>query len=286
MIPLNNCCDGIYRSFDIHFTSVCDNHCSYCIDKRTTYHPDNKRPDWKKMADTVLCNKNEINDILILGGEPFLYQDELLSFVSRIKQNSNLGVYITTSFPKTIYDDKCQTFLEILNIVDGINISAHHFIQSKADKVRGTRSEFKRNEVYKFLPHKEKIRICLNLVKGSLDDKKEIKRAVKFFDDFGSIKLNELQHATESFVSFENIMGIKFPSPYYHGCQTNINNLFPDSKSEIILKRSCFMVEPSLKAGLKDGLKLLYKKFFLSSMPERVFGVVFEDGKLQPRWRI
>ena len=27
-----NCCDGIYNSFDVHFTSACDNKCSHCVD--------------------------------------------------------------------------------------------------------------------------------------------------------------------------------------------------------------------------------------------------------------
>ena len=27
-----NCCDGIYNSFDVHFTSACDNKCAHCID--------------------------------------------------------------------------------------------------------------------------------------------------------------------------------------------------------------------------------------------------------------
>lgn len=25
-----NCCDGIYNSFDVHFTSACDNKCAHC----------------------------------------------------------------------------------------------------------------------------------------------------------------------------------------------------------------------------------------------------------------
>lgn len=27
-----NCCDGIYNSFDVHFTSACDNKCAHCVD--------------------------------------------------------------------------------------------------------------------------------------------------------------------------------------------------------------------------------------------------------------
>lgn len=29
-----NCCDGIYNSFDVHFTSACDNKCGHCIDSK------------------------------------------------------------------------------------------------------------------------------------------------------------------------------------------------------------------------------------------------------------
>ena len=26
-----NCCDEIYNSFDVHFTSACDNKCAHCV---------------------------------------------------------------------------------------------------------------------------------------------------------------------------------------------------------------------------------------------------------------
>ena len=28
-----NCCDGRYNSFNVHFTSACDNNCRHCVDK-------------------------------------------------------------------------------------------------------------------------------------------------------------------------------------------------------------------------------------------------------------
>lgn len=275
----NNCCDGIYRSFDIHFTGICHNKCPYCIDKRTTYHPNNKAPDWRKIADTVLKHKYRIDDVLILGGEPLLFPKELLCLIKEIKKNSNLKVYMTTSFPESALID-WKTLARILVWVDGINISAHHYDDEKAREIRG--AKFPNKEFYLYFPYKEKIRICLNLVKGVLDTEEEIREAVSFFGGFGSIKLSELQHSPEHYVSFEKIMNMKLPSPYYHGCQTDISYLFPENKNKIILKRSCFMIEPTLKAGLKDGLKVLYKTLVPSY--DSVFGVIFEDGTLKPKW--
>jgi hypothetical protein len=39
-----------------------------------------------------------------------------------------------------------------------------------------------------------------------------------------SLTLSEIQNYTEYWVSFEELFGIKLPSPYSHGCQTFIEN--------------------------------------------------------------
>lgn len=282
IIPRNNCCDGIYKSFDVHFTSFCNNSCPYCIDKRTTYRSKNKFPDWKAMAETVLENKDRINDILILGGEPLLFPKELLAFVENVKSNSSLKIFITTSLPQCTTGREQKRFEKILSIIDGLNISAHHYDDKKASKIRNTIFDYPRSEIYSKLPYKNKIRICLNLVKGILDTREEIEQAIRYFGEFGSIKLSELQHAPDCYVSFENIMGIKLPSPYFNGCQTSVKRLFPDANCDIVLKRSCFLVEPSLKASIMDGIKVFHKRFFPAC--DSIFGVVFEDGTLRNGW--
>ena len=51
-----NCCDGIYNSFDVHFTSACDNKCKHCVDMR--YGGIGKsKPDVKAICDTIIKNK-------------------------------------------------------------------------------------------------------------------------------------------------------------------------------------------------------------------------------------
>lgn len=64
-----NCCDGIYNSFDIHFTSACDNNCKHCVDK--IYNGfDIKKPDVEKIVETIMSNQKGYDDVLFLGGEP------------------------------------------------------------------------------------------------------------------------------------------------------------------------------------------------------------------------
>ena len=72
-----NCCAGIYNSFDVHFTSACDNKCAHCIDK--CYDGLNiSKPDVNAIVKTIVENKEGLDDVLFLGGEPCLYLDELL----------------------------------------------------------------------------------------------------------------------------------------------------------------------------------------------------------------
>ena len=69
---LKNCCDGIYNSIDVHFTSACDNKCSYCIDTHYDGLKINK-PDVVAIAGTIIKNQDKFDDVLFLGGEPCLY---------------------------------------------------------------------------------------------------------------------------------------------------------------------------------------------------------------------
>lgn len=64
---IKNCCNGMYNSFDIHFTSSCDNKCNHCIDKRF-YGTKIKKPLFEeiKLSEIQQCfyklfNKNNNN---------------------------------------------------------------------------------------------------------------------------------------------------------------------------------------------------------------------------------
>lgn len=279
-----NCCDGIYNSFDVHFTSACDNKCAHCVDQcyEGLKIP---KPEKEKIVKTILDNKDGLDDVLFLGGEPCLYLEELLWCVKEIKDNSNLKVYVTTSVPKICYD-KREIFEKLIEELDGLNISAQHYKEDVADEIRKTKSQYDRQEFYNSLPHKEKIRINLNIVKPYLYTKEDLTECLKHYDamGFNSIKLSEIQHGAEYFVSFEKTFGIKgLGSPYSNGCQKylNMEEIIPGFKTPVLLKRSCFMCEETLKANLADGVKVMGTLF---RNPKNKYGVIYEDGSLQKGW--
>lgn len=278
-----NCCDGVYNSFDVHFTSVCDNNCKHCIDK--CYDGLNiVKPNVDAVVKTIVDNKEGLDDVLFLGGEPCLYLDELIDCVKQIKEKTNLKLFVTTSVPK-ICHDKYDKFIELIELLDGINLSVQHYNEEIADEIRRVKSTYDRQQFYKSLPYKDKIRINLNIVKPFLYTKEDLENCLRHYDSMGfnSIKLSEIQHGKDVFVSFEKTFGIKLGSPFSDGCQTylDMNKILPNFKTPVLLKRSCFMCEDTLKASFKDGIKVIYKAF---NKANNKYGVVYEDGSLKKGW--
>jgi len=277
-----NCCDGIYNSFDIHFTSVCDNNCAHCVDK--IYQGINvKKPNVSAILETIYANQEGYDDVLFLGGEPCLYLDELIDCVLEIKQNTKLKVFVTTAVPKTCFDNFAK-FQYLLMLVDGINLSVQHYKEDIADQIRQTTSKFDRQKFYASLPLKHKIRINLNIVKPYLYKPLDIIECLYHYDEMGfnEIKLSEIQHGAEHFVSFEKTFDRNLGSPFSTGCQKYLDkNILCRIKTPVLLKRSCFMCEETLKASLLDGVKVGYRLLF---PPTNKYGVIYEDGSLKSKW--
>jgi len=283
MIFNTNCCDGIYNSFDVHFTSNCDNKCSHCID--THYNGTNiQKPDIDSIINTIIKEQKGIDDVLFLGGEPCLYLEKLLTCIKQLRLKTKLKLYVTTSIPKICYDKK-DIFFEIISYCDGVNLSVQHYDENIANKIRKTISQYDRQSFYKELPYKDKIRINLNIVKPFLYTKEDISTCLRHYDKmkFNSIKLSEIQHGKDMYVSFANVFGIKMKSAYSYGCQTylDMNKILPNFYTPVLLKRSCFLCENTLKASLFDGIKILFK-FFKSN--KNKYGIIYENGKLESGW--
>ena len=278
-----NCCDGIYNSLDVHFTSACDNKCAHCIDKKFGGLKI-KAPDVAAIVETIARNAQGVDDVLFLGGEPCLYLDDLLACVRQIKSKTSLKVFVTTSVPK-ICQDQQHTFYALIDELDGINLSVQHHDEAVADQIRRTPSKYDRQAFYKNLPHKEKIRINLNVVKPYLHTRADLANCLRHYDamGFNSIKLSEIQHGKDVYVSFAEVFGFKMPSAYSHGCQTYLDtkSILPGFSTPLLLKRSCFLCEESLNASLADGIKMVAKIFRPS---KNKYGVVYENGSLQGGW--
>lgn len=283
-----NCCDGIYNSIDVHFTSACDNDCAHCVDKCYAGLNINK-PNVDAIVNTIVSNKEGLDDVLFLGGEPCLYLEELIDCVKKLRAKTDLKLYVTTSVP-LVCKEKYDLFLELIDLLDGINLSVQHYKEDVADQIRRTKSKYDRQAFYNSLPHKEKIRINLNIVKPYLYTKEDLTNCLIHYDKMGfnSIKLSEIQHGPDAYVSFEKIFGINLGSPFSDGCQKyldmkNLSSIceFKNFKTPVLLKRSCFMCEDTLKASFKDGLKVLLKPFMKKN---NKYGVIYEDGRLEKGW--
>lgn len=278
-----NCCDGIYNSFDVHFTSNCDNKCAHCIDLKYQGLGINK-PNIIDIANTIIDNQEGYDDVLFLGGEPCLYLAELIQCIRIIKRYTKLKVYVTTSVPKICYDRK-DLFNQLLYLIDGINLSVQHHDEKIADQIRRTISKYDRQSFYSSLLYKYKIRINLNIVKPYLYTKEDITNCLIHYDKMGfnSIKLSEIQHGKDYFVSFEKTFGINLGSPYSKGCQLylNMKEIIPSFKTPVLLKRSCFLCEETLKASMLDSVKVVYQIF---DKPKNKYGVVYENGYLTTKW--
>ena len=192
-----NCCDGIYNSLDVHFTSVCDNKCSHCVD--LCYAGLNiPKPDINAIVDTIVTNSNGVDDVLFLGGEPCLYLEDLVNCVKMLRERTNLKLFVTTSVPKICHDKK-ELFYELIDLLDGINLSVQHYKENVADEIRKTVSKYDRQKFYSELPNKHKIRINLNVVKPYLYLKEDLESCLRHYDamGFNSIKLSEIQHGKD-----------------------------------------------------------------------------------------
>lgn len=278
-----NCCDGIYNSFDVHFTSACDNKCAHCIDLKYQGLHINK-PDVNAITNTIIDNQEGYDDVLFLGGEPCLYLAELIQCIRIIKRHTKLKVYVTTSVPKICYDRQ-DLFHQLLYLIDGINLSVQHHNEKIADEIRKTTSKYDRQSFYSKLLYKYKIRINLNIVKPYLYTKEDITNCLMHYDKMGfnSIKLSEIQHGKDYFVSFEKTFGINLGSPYNKGCQLylNMEEIIPGFKTPVLLKRSCFLCEETLKASMLDSVKVVYQIF---DKPKNKYGVIYENGYLATKW--
>ena len=279
-----NCCDGIYNSFDVHFTSACDNKCKHCIDEKYDGKCINT-PNVDAIVKTIVDNQEGYDDVLFLGGEPCLYLDELLDCVRKIKKETNLKVFVTTAVPKICYD-RYGTFKELIDELDGLNLSTQHYKEDVADIIRNVPKSYDRQSFYKSLPNKEKIRINLNIVKPFLYTREDLTNCLMHYDNLGfnSIKLSEIQHGKDYFVTFEKTFDIKMKSPFYSGCQTYLDTskILPNMKTPLLLKRSCFLCEETLSASFMDGVKILSKVFEKES---NKYAVIYEDGSLENQWR-
>lgn len=283
-----NSCDGIYdNSLDVRFTRICDNACPFCIERNGIQ---GMETDVKKLiSSTIQSGKQEI---LILGGEPFILIEELCEYVKGIRPFVD-KIYITTSLPITIVNNY-QVFEEIMKNIDGLNVSLQHYDDSLNNlaihaKQPHTRIHSLLKRICGNRGYARKVRVSINLVKGLIDTSNKLNTFLKTMCELGiqHVKINELQHEEKLYISFQDIFKdelrlseIELKSPYSHGCQQTIQ-LKGYKNLKITLKRACFCVNDNLNANLSDMLKAFRKTF----VPiKQTHMVLYENGTLESGW--
>lgn len=279
-MTFTNSCDGYYKdSLDVRFTKMCDNSCPFCIEKSGITGKPTNVP-----AMIAATKESGKTTVLILGGEPFLLMSELKEYIEGIHLFVK-EIYITTSLPITIQEN-LDLFCEIANMVTGINISFQHYDDTKNNEIMHASRPYNRTELLKKLcdmGYADKFRVSINLVKGSIDTMEKIESFLWTMENLGvkHVKINELQHADELYISFEKAYGINLPSPFSHGCQNSIS--LSGHKLQITLKRACFCVNNSLKASFPDLCKAVIKRTTKKYCGHQM--VLYEDGTLSSGWK-
>ena len=258
----------------------CDNNCSFCIEKNGMHSLG--ETDSEKIISSI--NSADVTDILLLGGEPLLELPKVVNIVENIDPNKK--VYLTTSLPNTVLNDDndmSMNMLYLMDMLDGLNISFHGGNDEENINTLQASSKHSRLKLINRLAnlYPDKVRVCINLVKGHIDNEYKLLDVIDMLYKNGvrKIKVNELQHTPELYVSIEKILNRKWKSPYAYGCQT----IAYEGDLEITYKRSCFIVEPSLNPSIADFIKIIIKKLgFVKNNGK--FCVCYENGMVSNQW--
>lgn len=280
----NNICDQVLNEVQIHFTKKCSNKCIFCIDAMNKGISLNK-PNVSKIFVTLCSIKDNITDITISGGEPFLYINELYDLCKYIKTYLGKNLTVITSLPVQCEENKGK-FFDIISIIDNLIISPQHMNTEIGDRIRQSTTTFDRDKLLSQILYKNKVSLTLNLIKGYLDNKEDLIRNIRHYESLGfrKFKIAEMFDRDDLYVSFEKMFGIKMDAPFSRGCSSKHFDMTPyigETKSDFTVKRVCFYRCSHCKAHFTDLLKILIRPFFAKKY---FFGVIYENGELLPHW--
>lgn len=220
----------------------------------------------------------------ILGGEPLLFLDDCLEFVKGVSSQIDY-MFFTTSLPYTIVT-QWDKFEELMNLTQALSVSIQSTDWVENNRILRAKKDFNRIELLERIvgEFNDKTTVILNLVKGGIDSSDKLWNTLDDLNDIGvsRVRINELQKAGESYVNFEELAEIELGSPYAHGCKTFLDDFYPGM--QVLVKRSCFMVERSLSASEEDLAKMLDKEANPEKYAWQQSNVLYEDGKLEGYW--
>lgn len=203
----DNFCGGNFKDWlEVLLTKDCNGICTWCVEKGG-YHP-KKKISPQKLAEII--NKSKYKNIILLGGEPTLYNG-----INILKNNVKKNLYITTNGSNF---DKLYGFY-------GVNISIHDCILQFNNSITGINIDI--HELFKFCKtFKGKIRFNCNLIKEYIDTRHKILNYIRWAKDLGvkHIRFAELKNSNEKFVNLGKLFNYKYglnENPFIFGCNKN-----------------------------------------------------------------
>ena len=195
---------------DLVFNNKCNFNCPFCI-ARTKSYSDSDLGKWKKaIKKTLEVFKEEIDSLIILGGEATVDPDFFvkLDYIDEITKDNHIFTILTTNG----YMLKNDKFLEKVtkSSIDSINISVMHYDHEKNNMLMGantlTREEL--NHIYNELHKSGKtVRFNTNVAKNNLNNVKEMEEYIKFFKGcYDVIKFTPLMK-TDMFNTTDSVLG-------------------------------------------------------------------------------
>lgn len=260
-----NFCGGNYQDWiEVMLTPKCNGSCTWCVEN-DGYHP-KEEVSWRVLVDRIW--KVGKKNVILLGGEPSLYED-LDLLVHRLK-SQGFNVYLTTNGSRTTRLTK-----EVYGLT-GLNISIHHYDMERNRDIVGiklNKALLKANIKHLYWRDNTITRFNCTLVKGQIDSVEEIEKYVEFAKQMGasSVRFAELKH-DDSFVNLYELFGDKYGltnDPFKDGCSTDaIIKGIP-----INFRQMCGIQTPFRK--LHDNIE----------MPGHTKSVLYYNGEVYDGWQ-
>ena len=232
----NNPCMGVYgKCLDVKITNYCNGKCGFCIEKGGL---ETEVVSVNKLIEATNNLKN-YQKVLILGGEPFLY-NYLCNYIEGIREHKE-EIYITTN--GSAFED--VVLHRISKYLTAINISIHHYDEKINSKIIGTSIDFEniKHSIEILKSYGVNVRINTNLIKNGIDNNDEVLMMIMFAKVLGadSIRFAELHNCPKLFVSAHDIFDNINENPYCDGCEQTLNLL---KGIETKVRLTCGIVNP------------------------------------------